>query len=80
MRLLVTPEIFEMSPDAVLGVVIARGIDNTVDPTAIFAALRHQEERVRKAFEGVAITDHPRIACWREAYRQFGAKPKDYPS
>jgi DNA/RNA-binding domain of Phe-tRNA-synthetase-like protein len=80
MRLLVTPEIFNLFPDAVLGVVIARGIDNTVDPTAIFAELRRQEERVRKAFEGVSITDHPRIACWREAYRQFGAKPKDYPS
>lgn len=80
MRLLVTPEIFEMFPDAVLGVVIARGIDNTGDPTAVFAELRRQEERVRAAFEGVSIPEHPRIACWREAYRQFGAKPKDYPS
>jgi DNA/RNA-binding domain of Phe-tRNA-synthetase-like protein len=80
MRLLVTPEIFEMFPDAILGVVIARGIDNAGDPTAVFAELRRQEERVRQAFEGVSIPDHPRIACWREAYRQFGAKPKDYPS
>lgn len=80
MRLLVTPEIFELFPDAVLGVVIARGIDNAGDPTAVFAELRRQEERAREAYAGVAITEHPRIACWREAYRQFGAKPKDYPS
>jgi DNA/RNA-binding domain of Phe-tRNA-synthetase-like protein len=80
MRLLVTPEIFEMFPDAILGVVIARGIDNAGDPTAVFAELRRQEERVHEALYGVSIPDHPRIACWREAYRQFGAKPKDYPS
>lgn len=80
MRLLVTPEIFNLFPDAVLGVIVARGIDNAGDPTAVFAELRGQEERVRAAFEGVSITEHPRIACWREAYRQFGAKPKDYPS
>ncbi len=80
MRLLVTPELFNLFPDAVLGVVIARGIDNTGDPTAVFAELRRQEERVRESFAGVSITEHPRIACWREAYRRFGAKPKDYPS
>lgn len=80
MRLLVTPDIFNLFPDAILGVVIARGIDNAGDPTAVFAELRRQEEQVREAYAGVSINEHPRIACWREAYRQFGAKPKDYPS
>ena len=80
MKLLVTPEIFDLFPEAVLGVVIARGIDNARDPGAVFAGLRHQEELVREAFAGVSIPDHPRIAPWREAYRRFGAKPKDYPS
>ncbi len=80
MRLLVTPDIFELFPDAVLGVVIARGIDNTGESPAVFAELRREEESLRRAFEGAAIPEHPRIACWREAYRRFGAKPKDYPS
>jgi len=80
MKLLVTPEIFDLFPEAVLGVVIARGIDNAGDPGAVFAALRRQEDLVREAFAGVSIPDHPRIAPWREAYRRFGAKPKDYPS
>ena len=26
------------------------------------------------------ISEHPHIAPWREAYRQFGAKPKEHPS
>lgn len=26
------------------------------------------------------MNEHPRIAVWREAYRKFGAKPKDHPS
>lgn len=80
MRLLVTPEIFALFPDAVLGVVAVHGLDNTGEDGGVLAALRREEERVREAFAGVSIPDHPRIAPWREAYRRFGAKPKDYPS
>jgi DNA/RNA-binding domain of Phe-tRNA-synthetase-like protein len=29
---------------------------------------------------GAQLAAHPHIAPWREAYRKFGAKPKDYPS
>lgn len=42
--------------------------------------LREEEARTVERFSGIAINDHPHIAPWREAYRKFGAKPKDYPS
>jgi DNA/RNA-binding domain of Phe-tRNA-synthetase-like protein len=80
MLLHVTPEIFATFPDTVLGVVIAHGIDNTGEPAGVLEELRQEEARVREAFAGVSIPDHPHIAPWREAYRRFGAKPKDYPS
>jgi DNA/RNA-binding domain of Phe-tRNA-synthetase-like protein len=85
----VTDEIFARYPEVVLGVVTAHGIDNsdsspdaasTAQREARVAALRHEEHQVRTALAGSAVADHPHIAPWREAYRLFGAKPKDYPS
>jgi DNA/RNA-binding domain of Phe-tRNA-synthetase-like protein len=80
MRLLVTPEIFALFPEALFGVVVVHEIDNSGEDEDVLAALHREEERVREAFAGASIPDHPRIAPWREAYRRFGAKPKDYPS
>ncbi|MEO6195047.1 MAG: phenylalanine--tRNA ligase beta subunit-related protein [Thermoanaerobaculia bacterium] len=78
--LLVTDEIFERYPEVVLGVVTVHGIDNSGDGDALLGPLRHEEGRVRAALAGTQISEHPHIAPWREAYRKFGAKPKDHPS
>ena len=79
MRFIVTDDIFETFPDVRIGVLVARGIQNPrgVD---LSAALEAAQETVRAALAGINVTDHPRIHCWREAYRSFGAKPKKYPS
>jgi DNA/RNA-binding domain of Phe-tRNA-synthetase-like protein len=76
----VTGEIFERYPEVVLGVVTVHGIDNSGTGDALLASLRREEERVRAALAGAQIAEHPHIAPWREAYRKFGAKPKDHPS
>jgi DNA/RNA-binding domain of Phe-tRNA-synthetase-like protein len=46
----------------------------------IEALLRQAEAGARAAFAGVALAEVPRIACWRGAYRKFGASPKKSPS
>ncbi|HSS49241.1 MAG TPA: phenylalanine--tRNA ligase beta subunit-related protein [Thermoanaerobaculia bacterium] len=79
-RLLVTPEIFTRFPGVVLGVIVVREIDNTGESEEILAGLRQEETRVRETFAAQPIPEHPHIAPWREAYRKFGAKPKDHPS
>src|SRR3954451_16512244 len=79
-RFLVTPEIFAQFPAAVLGVIVAHEIDNTREDEKIQAGLRGEEARVRELFAAQPIPEHPHIAPWREAYRKFGAKPKDHPS
>ncbi|MFY9825176.1 MAG: phenylalanine--tRNA ligase beta subunit-related protein [Thermoanaerobaculia bacterium] len=79
-RLLVTPEIFARFPGVVLGVIVAREIDNTGESEEILAGLRQEEARAREIFAAQPIPEHPHIAPWREAYRSFGAKPKDHPS
>ena len=76
----VVDEIFQLCPDVVLGVVTARGIDNTGGSGAILDQLRREESRVRERLAEIQVSEHPHVAPWREAYRKFGAKPKDHPS
>lgn len=81
MRFVVTDDIFETFPDVRIGVVVARGITTLpgvrVDLSDVLVTA---QETVRTALAGTNVIDHPRIRCWREAYRSFGAKPKKYPS
>jgi DNA/RNA-binding domain of Phe-tRNA-synthetase-like protein len=79
MGLNIDPEIFATFPGVLLGVVIAREIDNQEDPQEVrglVELLRTEEARVRSELAGVALPEHPRIAPWREAYRKFGVAPK----
>ncbi len=76
----VSDEIFERFPEVVLGIVTAHEIDNARQDAAILDGLRREEARVRADLAGIQVTEHPHIAPWREAYRRFGAKPKDHPS
>jgi lysyl-tRNA synthetase class 2 len=80
MRLTITPSVLELFPGTVLGVAVARGIDNSGDDPALAEALRRAEASLPQRLGDGNLTEHPRIAVWREAYRRFGAKPKDYPS
>jgi DNA/RNA-binding domain of Phe-tRNA-synthetase-like protein len=79
-RLRVSEDIFRAFPDALIGVAAFSGVDNAGESAEVTAALRAEEDRAAAAFAGVSIADHPRIAPWRNAYRAFGAKPKDHPS
>lgn len=76
----IDPSVLELYPHLALGVVTARGLDNRGELPAVTAALRLAERRVAETIDPATLAEHPRIAPWREAYRQFGAKPKDYPS
>jgi DNA/RNA-binding domain of Phe-tRNA-synthetase-like protein len=80
MRLTITPAFLDLFPDAVLGAAVARGIDNAGEDTALIARLRQAEALVAERFREMAVAEHPHIAVWREAYRRFGARPKDHRS
>jgi DNA/RNA-binding domain of Phe-tRNA-synthetase-like protein len=77
-----TDEIFARYPEVVIGVVTVHGIDNSGrgDDGDTLGPLRREEERVRATIAGTQVAEHPHITPWREAYRLFGAKPKDHPS
>lgn len=80
MKLVITETIFGDFPELVLGVVVLHDIDNTQDHAEITALLRQAEAALPGKVGGMPLIEHPHIATWREAYRKFGAKPKDYPS
>ncbi len=79
MKFVVTPDIFESYPEVRIGVLVLEDVDNR-SGEGFAAELQRAREQVRSTFDRVNVTEYPRIHCWREAYRTFGAKPKKYPS
>jgi DNA/RNA-binding domain of Phe-tRNA-synthetase-like protein len=80
MDLIVADSIFDEFPELILGIVIIHDTDNSQNNGAITELLRSAESALPGKFGDIPVIQHPYIAVWREAYRKFGAKPKDYPS
>lgn len=75
----IAPEIHARFPHYVLGVAVFDDLDNTGSPPALAELLRDAEADLRvREFGNVA--EAPAVACWREAYRSFGAKPAEHRS
>lgn len=73
-------EIFGAFPQALVGVLVARGLSNAGQSPEIAALLREAQDEAVRGLGTAPVSEHPRVAPWREAYRAFGAKPKDHPS
>jgi len=79
-KLRVTEDIFARFPRTLIGIVILHDGNNSGEHSDVMDVLRQEQDSCRTKFANVQVTEHPQIIPWREAYRQFGAKPKDYPS
>lgn len=80
MKFTIDSQIFHIYPEVLFGVAVLHGIDNHGNPAELNQLLRNTETTCLESFGQIPVIEHPYIACWREAYRLFGAKPKDYPS
>ena len=80
MNLIIEDKIFEQYPEVILGVAVLHHIDNKGSNTEIADLLRKAEKNAAENMGNIPIIEQPFIIPWREAYRKFGAKPKDYPS
>jgi DNA/RNA-binding domain of Phe-tRNA-synthetase-like protein len=76
----VADAIFGAFPAVRIGVVAFDGVRNSGQSAALADLLRREETEVAARLSGAPVAEHPRVAPWREAYRAFGAKPKDHPS
>lgn len=80
MEFSVNPKVFELFPDLIWGVVLAKGVDNSGENSEITQLLRGVEAQIRKDFVEGQLGIDPRIIVWRQAYKKFGCDPHDYRS
>lgn len=79
MRFIVTPEIFEKLPDLYVGVVVAKGVDNSQDYPNIDELLNKYIKFSQEKFDGVNVKQNEKIIPYREAFRKIGINPNRYP-
>ena len=68
MDLIVAPEIIEAFPDLRIGMLTARGIDNTGTREELQALMRTDEAAQRERLTVETLNQQPAIVAWREAY------------
>jgi DNA/RNA-binding domain of Phe-tRNA-synthetase-like protein len=81
MRFQIEDSFFQLYPEAHIGVIAVRGIDNAL-PTwdTIVTALNEAAQKAASTLTEDELAQHPAIAPWREAYRAFGVKPAKFRS
>ena len=72
------PEVFDQFPGYCWGKVICWDLDNRRGLEEATLLLREVEERVRQDESLADVVAHPKIAAWRQAFSQFGARPSKY--
>lgn len=75
----ISPDIFVTHPDYFRAVVVVGPIDNRHANPDLVNLLRAAKDAVRESIVGYVAAD-PRVAAWREAFRDFGAKPSEHRS
>lgn len=78
MKFKIDDRIFEKYPSLNLGIVIAKGIDNTGENPEVLSMLAAESESIKSKYDFETLKEAKKIQAWREAYRSFGAKPKKY--
>lgn len=78
MKFKIDDKIFEQFPSLNVGIVIAKGIDNTGESADVLSMISEQSTSIKSQYDLATLTDAPKIHAWREVYSAFGAKPKKY--
>jgi DNA/RNA-binding domain of Phe-tRNA-synthetase-like protein len=73
-------EIFDILPDLTIGMVVAKGVDNTLPSKEIDDLLAKAVEEVKKNFVGDKAQEHPRIKPWRTTFSKLGISGSKFPS
>ncbi|MDP2973404.1 MAG: phenylalanine--tRNA ligase beta subunit-related protein [Deltaproteobacteria bacterium] len=73
-------ELFDLLPDLTIGMVAAKGLDNTHPSSEIDQLLQQAIETLKKNFVGDKAQDHPKIKPWRTAFTKLGISGSKFPS
>lgn len=77
MKFIINPQIFAKYSGTIIGVVLAKNIDNTDHDDQISTLIRSEEKRIRENFDPETLSQDAKINCWRKVYSSFGVKPKE---
>src|SRR3989338_3570514 len=80
MKFKIDSQIFEKFPDALVGVVIAKNLNNAGISEEIQNQIRQQEKEIRASYNTETLPQNPKIGVWRKTYSAFGANPKEHKS
>jgi DNA/RNA-binding domain of Phe-tRNA-synthetase-like protein len=80
MGFFIQKELFDLLPDLTIGVIVARGIDNTQASTEIEKLLVEAIEGIRGSFGAEKVQEHPRIKPWRSTFSKLGISGSKFPS
>jgi DNA/RNA-binding domain of Phe-tRNA-synthetase-like protein len=75
----ISSEVLSQFPGYRLAVLVFADLDNHGKHDETTALLREAEAAARGQVNG-AVTDEPVVAAWRDAYRNFGARPSEHRS
>lgn len=74
-KFIIEDDFLHLFPDAMIGVVVCRGIDNTVkDENKYLDMLRVSEKDALKYLENPEFRFNEVIKVWREAFEKFKTK------
>lgn len=81
MRFKISDKVFEQFPTYIVGVVVARNVDNVGKSKRIKKLLHQSIDVIKQQFPGIdEISNHPSIKVWRESFAKLGLGPKEFPS
>ncbi|HKX24025.1 MAG TPA: phenylalanine--tRNA ligase beta subunit-related protein [Candidatus Saccharimonadales bacterium] len=80
MKLSVNPQLFIDFDNPRIAVTVVKDTNNRADISAFTPELAALTSKLQADYGDAVLSQLPKIATWREAYRKFGVKAKDYPS
>src|SRR5579864_1254706 len=80
MRFRVLDQVFEQFPSVCIGLVVARGVDNTRKSPTLEASLRAVEAEIGARFEREGDKVEQAFAPWRAAFSTLGMSPGRFKS
>jgi lysyl-tRNA synthetase class 2 len=72
MKFKIMPDIFEKYPEAIVGILVVRNLNNEGKNEEIIQIIRNEENRLRSELKLGDLAQNSNIANWRRAYKLFG--------
>lgn len=78
MKFIIDGKIFEKLPNLYVGVVVAKGVDNTKEYPEIDELLKESIKLAEKRFLDKKVKEDPSITPYREAFSELGINPNKF--